>query len=228
MILAIDTSLGALSACVLDPQSDSIVSQETMVMERGYAEALIPLLDRVMAEVPQGLSVLTRVCVAVGPGSFTGIRVGLSAARAIALAGGLPVVGVSTLSAFAAPVILSGQEGITIAAIDARQGRVYATAFGQGGRPLFEPRMATAREIIRAVGSGPLAIVGSAAPALAIEAWSSGVTAEVQGQTSAPDIAWVARLGLVADPALAPARPLYMRGADVKPAGAPLIAHAPA
>src|SRR6202035_327921 len=100
-ILAIDTALPAISACVLDDgagSADSPEAIETIAMERGHAEALLPLIDRVMARVEGGFASLGRVAVTVGPGSFTGIRIGLAAARAIGLACEVPVVGISVLA----------------------------------------------------------------------------------------------------------------------------------
>ena len=74
-----------------------------MTLARGHAEALLPLVERVMARFEGGFEGLARVAVTVGPGSYTGLRVGLSAARAVGLAAGIPVVGVTTLSALLAP-----------------------------------------------------------------------------------------------------------------------------
>ena len=99
MILAIDTALAATSACLLVPGQTSPFAAETLFMEAGHAEALLPLIDRVVARAPGGFAAVTRVAVTVGPGSFTGIRIGVAAARAFGLACGVPVVGVSTLSA---------------------------------------------------------------------------------------------------------------------------------
>src|SRR5208283_3966633 len=101
-ILAIDTALPAISACVLDEGAESPESIETIAMERGHAEALLPLIERVMARVEGGFASLDRVAVTVGPGSFTGLRVGIAAARAIGVACKVPVIGVSTLAALAA------------------------------------------------------------------------------------------------------------------------------
>jgi len=225
-ILAIDTALPACSACVLDSDAAEPISSETLPMARGHAEALLPLLERVVAHAEGGFAVLDRVAVTVGPGSFTGIRVGLSAARAIAMARRIPVAGVSTLAALAAPVILDGEAAIVVAAIDALHGSVYVTGYGSGGRTILSPRHSPVRDAVRALGAGPLRITGSGAPMLAIEPWSMGLKAEVVGERIAPDIAYVARLGLAADPASAPARPLYLKAPDAKPQKAPAIERA--
>ncbi|MBV8849743.1 MAG: tRNA (adenosine(37)-N6)-threonylcarbamoyltransferase complex dimerization subunit type 1 TsaB [Methylobacteriaceae bacterium] len=225
-ILAIDTALPACSACILDSDAEEPISSETLPMARGHAEALLPLLERVVAHADGGFASLDRIAVTVGPGSFTGIRVGLSAARAIAVARRIPVTGVSTLAALAAPLILEGDAAIVVAAIDALHGAVYVTGYGSGGRTILSPRHAPVRDAVRALGAGPLRIAGSGAPMLAIEAWSMGLKAEVVGERIAPQIAYVARLGLAANPASAPARPLYLKAADAKPQKAPAIERA--
>jgi tRNA threonylcarbamoyladenosine biosynthesis protein TsaB len=225
-ILAIDTALPACSACVLDSDADEPISSETIPMARGHAEALLPLLERVVAHAGGGFASLDRVAVTVGPGSFTGIRVGLAAARAIAVARRIPVAGVSTLAALAAPLIVEGADGIIVAAIDALHGSVYVTGYAASGRAILSPRHSPVRDALRALGAGPLRITGSGAPMLAIEAWSMGLKAEVLGERIAPDIAYVARLGIAADPASAPARPLYLKAPDAKPQQAPVIERA--
>lgn len=218
-ILAIDTALGAAAACVLAPGDDEPLARESALMERGHAEALIPLVARVV-EAAGGFASIGRVAATVGPGSFTGIRVGLAAARAFGLALGAPVVGVSSLAALAAPLIASRDAGLVVAAIDARHGQVYVQAFASGGRTLLSPRLATPREAVRALGAGPFRVAGSGAPALAIEAWTMGLGAEVVEPLHSPDVAFVARLGLLADPAAALPRPLYLKAPDARPRAA--------
>jgi tRNA threonylcarbamoyladenosine biosynthesis protein TsaB len=225
-ILAIDTALDAVSACVDDDVSDQFVS-ETLVMQRGQAEALMPLLDRVVSQAG-GFGSLERVAVTVGPGSFTGLRIGIAAARAIGLACRVPVVGVSTLAALAAPLILAGEPGLVVPAIDAKHGSLYFAVFGPDGRALVPPRVAPVREAVRLLGTGPIRMAGSGAPMLAIEAAAARLSAEVVGETGAPDIAYVARLGMLADPRGAPPRPLYLKPPDAKPQDQSQVPLAPA
>lgn len=220
-ILAIDTALAAASACVFDQASGDVLARETLEMARGQDQAIISLIGRVVAEAGGGAKSIDRVAVTVGPGSFTGIRIGISAARAIGLALGVPVVGVSTLAAYAAPAVLDKQDGVVAAAIDARHGRLYIAAF-VNGRPIVAPRVATPREAVRAMGSGPFWLAGPSAPALAIEAWDMGEKAEVVEQAGSPDIEFVARLGAAADPHIAQARPSYMRAPDIKAPSVPV------
>jgi tRNA threonylcarbamoyl adenosine modification protein YeaZ len=223
-ILAIDTALPAVSACVLDSEAEEPISSESIAMERGHAEAIMPLIERVMSKVDGGFATIDRVAVAVGPGSFTGIRIGLAAGQAIGLACNADVVGVSTLAALAAPLILEEFDGVVAAAIDARHDKVYVAAFGPDGRALLTPRRAGAHEALRAVGDGPLLLIGSGAELLAKEARASGVAHKIVSDQASPDIAYVARLGLAANPETAPARPLYLKEPDVTVAGKPQAA----
>ncbi|WP_132250341.1 tRNA (adenosine(37)-N6)-threonylcarbamoyltransferase complex dimerization subunit type 1 TsaB [Methylobacterium segetis] len=215
-ILAIDTALDACSACVATDASDDLLAEESMVLSRGHAEALLPLVERVMSRVEGGFESLDRVAVTVGPGSYTGLRVGLSAARAVGLAAGIPVVGVTTLSALLAPLLALNGDGLIAAAIDARHGAVYLQAMSVGEGIVVPPSHLAVEAALDLLGDGPLTLVGSGAPALAAAAKARGVAAEIAG-THPPEIAWVASLGLLADPAQALARPLYLRGADAQP-----------
>jgi tRNA threonylcarbamoyladenosine biosynthesis protein TsaB len=227
-LLAIDTALPAISACVLDDGADSPEAIETIAMERGHAEALLPLIDRVMARVESGFASLGRVAVTVGPGSFTGLRVGIAAARAIGIACKIPVTGVSTLAALAAPLILEQKPGLVAAAIDARRGNVFFAAFGPDGRAVLAPRIASAREAVRALGAGPVRLAGSGARLLAIEALAARTKIEIACENVALDIVFVAKLGLLADPALTPPRPFYLAAPGAKaPEAAPAQPAAP-
>jgi tRNA threonylcarbamoyladenosine biosynthesis protein TsaB len=227
-LLAIDTALPAVSACVLDSSRREPLALETAPMERGHAEALAPLIQRVVGAVEGGFASLDRVAVTVGPGSFTGVRIGLAAAQAIALARKIDLVGVSTLAALAAPSFLEPFEGVVAAAIDARHGQVYVAAFGPDGRMLVSPRRTGVAEALRALGHypapgsedaprRPLLLVGSGAPLLEAQARASGFSARIVSSAAAADIAFVARLGLVANANDAPAHPLYLKSPDAKP-----------
>ena len=125
LILAIDTALDACAAGVLDTEAGRLIAQESQPMKRGHAEALMPLIARVMKRPAIAFAALDRIAVTTGPGSFTGLRVGLSAARGIALAADKPVVGVTTLTAYAAPIVSENGEHPVISAIDARHDQVY-------------------------------------------------------------------------------------------------------
>ena len=149
-VLAIDTALAACSAAVLDTQRGGIIATETLAMTRGHAEALMPLIARMMDVAQLEFSELDRIAVTTGPGSFTGLRVGIAASRGIALATGKPAIGLSTLAGLAAPLIADDDSTNVVAAIDARHDHVYLQVFGSGGRTLVSPRIATLRDALRA------------------------------------------------------------------------------
>ncbi|KPQ10091.1 MAG: tRNA threonylcarbamoyladenosine biosynthesis protein TsaB [Saliniramus fredricksonii] len=223
-VLAIDTALGACSACILDAGAADPLAVETLTMERGHAEALMPLIGRVAEAVPGGFESIDRVAVTIGPGSFTGMRVGISAARAIGLAADVPVVGVTTLSALLAPLVAAGDRRLIAAAIDARHGAVYFQAVAPGGRSVVAPAHIGIREAVRYLGSGPVVLTGSAASLIAAEAMQAGVSVSSAHAEDAPDILFVARLGMAADPAQALPKPFYLRAPDARPQDAARIA----
>jgi tRNA threonylcarbamoyladenosine biosynthesis protein TsaB len=216
-VLAIDTALAACSAAVLDTAAGAILASESLPMMRGHAEAIMPVIARVMDAAGVDFPTLDRIAVTVGPGSFTGLRVGISAARGLALAAGKPVVGLTTLSAFAAPHVAADSQASVVAVIDARHEQVYMQVFGPGGRTLVAPRIAPLREAARAATAGKARLTGNAAE-LVRAAWPpSEPPPTVLDQCTAPDIAWVARLGAVAAEGQAPPKPLYLRAPDAQP-----------
>ena len=215
-ILAIDTALESCAACVAGDEAAEPLAQESLAMTRGHAEALLPLIERVLARVEGGFAGLDRIAVTVGPGSYTGLRVGLSAARAIGLATGRPVVGVGTLSALLAPLVADVAESTLAAAIDARHGAIYVQALTTGPGDGLAPAHLSIAEAADRLGLEPVTLVGSGAPLLAEALAARGVAATVVN-TDAPDIAAVAQLGMVADPVHALPRPLYLRGPDARP-----------
>jgi len=226
-ILAIDTSCGAASAAFVDSGEIEPLAVVSRVMARGHAEALGPMVEEAALSVEGGLATLDRIVVTAGPGSFTGIRVGLAMARAMALALGVPVVGVSTLAALAAPLLSEPRPGVIAAAIDARHGSVYFQLFEASGRPLGSPRCDALRECVRGIGAGPALLTGDAAALVATEAHRTGLPYDLGSAADAPNIVAVARMGLALDPAANPARPLYVKPPDARPNTAEPIARAP-
>ena len=214
-VLAIDTALDACSAAVLD--TGGRVKSRSLPMVRGHAEALMPLIARVMHLAEVEFTDLDRIAVTTGPGSFTGLRVGIAAARGIALAAGRAAIGLSTLAGFAAPLIAEDDTSHVVAAIDARHDNVYLQIFGPSGRTLVAPRVASLREALRAATTGPARIVGTAADLMA-GAWTKDAEPPLLvEQRSAPDIGWVARLGVAAADGFGPPKPLYLRAPDAQP-----------
>jgi tRNA threonylcarbamoyladenosine biosynthesis protein TsaB len=214
-VLAIDTALEACAAAVLDTAAGAILASESITMARGHAEALMPLIARVMDGAQLEFGELDRIAVTVGPGSFTGLRVGIAAARGIALTAAKPAVGLSTLSAFAAPHVAGGAPETIIVAIDARHEQVYCQVFGPGGRTLVTPRLDKAENVARSA-EGPVLLVGSGAAVVAAK-WPRGTAPPRIDDSRAPDIGWIARLGAAADENQAMPKPLYLQRPDAKP-----------
>ncbi len=216
-VLAIDTALEACSAAVLDTELGAISAHESLPMVRGHAEALLPLIARVMDSAGLEFAALDRIAVTTGPGSFTGLRVGIAAARGIALAAGKPAIGLSTLAAYAAPLVAADDTLPVVVAIDARHDHVYLQVFGPGGRTIVAPRVASLREALRTAATGAPRLIGTAAEVLAA-AWPAGQQApHLVDARRAPDIDWVARLGAAALATGAPPKPLYLRAPDAQP-----------
>ena len=177
----------------------------------------MPMIARVMERAGIGFSSLDRIAVTTGPGSFTGLRVGIAAARGIALAAGRPAIGLTTLSGFAAPHIAEDDSKTVVAVVDARHDHVYLQVFGPGGRTLVPARVATIREAVRAAASVGVRVVGNAADLIAAS-WSSAQSPPaLVEQCAAPDICWVARLGAAATESHSPPKPLYLRAPDAQP-----------
>jgi tRNA threonylcarbamoyladenosine biosynthesis protein TsaB len=216
LILAIDTALEACAVAVLDSETACLRAQESQAMARGHAEALMPMIERVMRKAALPFNALDRIAVTIGPGSFTGLRVGISAARGLGLAAQKPVVGVTTLSAFAAPY-LSESGGPIVSLIDARHDHVYMQVVSSDGTPLVRPRVAPVAAVFEAARLDPAHLTGNAARMVAGR-WPQDIPPPANvAQHAAVDIAWVAWLGVAADPAAAKPRPLYLRPVDAKP-----------
>jgi tRNA threonylcarbamoyladenosine biosynthesis protein TsaB len=225
-ILAIDTSCGAASVAVVEGGRAAPLAVMSRPMTRGHADALPLMVEEVMRGIDGGFPSLTRIAVATGPGSFTGIRIGLAMARAMGLALVVPVVGVSTLAGFAAPLLSEPRTGIIAAAIDARHGSVYFQLFETSGRPLGPPRCETPRECVRAIGAGPAWLAGDAAALVAYEAQRAGLPYDLDAARAAPDIVALAWMGLAVDASKSPARPVYVKPPDARPNAAEPIAQA--
>ncbi len=215
-VLAIDTALEACSAALLDTEQGVTLARQSHAMTRGHAEALLPMISDLMVQSEIEFAQIDRVAVTTGPGSFTGLRVGLSAARGIGLAAGKPVVGLTTLAALAAPYIAADDTISVAAAIDARHGHVYLQIFGPGGRTLVAPRIVPVAEAVRAAAAAPVRLVGSGAGMMAA-AWTKIPPPISVDERRAADIDWVARLGAAANESQSAPKPLYLRAPDAQP-----------
>ena len=217
IVTAMDAARDDGGGGVIDADTKAVVAQETLEMKRGHAEALVPLSARVMTAAGLSYLELDRIAVTTGPGSFTGLRVGISAARGIGLAADKPVIGLTTLSAYVAPLVAEKQEHPIIAAIDARHDHVYFQVVAGNGSALMRPAVMPIEDTFAASRFGALRMVGNAAQLLA-DRWPRNAPAPVLvDPRPGPDITWVAWIGAGTDPSVAPAKPFYLRAPDAKP-----------
>jgi tRNA threonylcarbamoyladenosine biosynthesis protein TsaB len=202
MILSIDTCLGASSAAVLD--GERVLAARSEPMTRGHQERIGVIAREVAAEAGVAFPDLTRIGVTVGPGSFTGLRVGLAFAKGLATALSIPCVGVNTLESLA-----FGRKGFVAALLDARMDQVYMQVFADGASLMAPDALGlgeAAARLAELYSGGPATLVGSGAPLLADTL--SDVTVLTP---AAPDPVSVGRLAASRPaPSHAP-RPLYLR-----------------
>lgn len=208
IVLALDTAGVDCAAAVYDSGSESVMGEVTETIGRGHAEHLMGVVDRALAQAGLALSAIERIVVTVGPGSFTGIRIGVAAARGFALSLGIPAIGVTTLEVTAAAARIANPGKAVLAAIDAKREEIYLQSFDADGHPLDEPRAVTVDEA-RAIADAFDGIVTGTA------------VARLHGEPPAerPDmfpITIVARLG-AAKPVGEKPKPLYLRGPDARP-----------
>lgn len=205
IVLALDTCLASCSVAVRD--GEHVLAHACEVMARGHQERLAPMAEAVMAQAGLPFSAIERIGVTVGPGSFTGLRVGVAFAKGLASALGMPAVGIGTLEALAAEA-----EGLVFAVIDARRGQVYGQAF-EDGRALMAPDalpVETAAARLAEISMGrPLTLVGSGAALLAAMVPQARVIA-----AEGADARQIARLASLRQPG--PLIPLYLRAPDAK------------
>ncbi len=219
-ILAIDTSLDLLSVAFVTAEGRGTARSEAI--GKGHGEKLFAMIADVLAEAGATLADADRLAVAVGPGSFTGIRIGLSAARGFALACRRPLVGVGTLEALARSHP-ERQTRPVIAAIDARKGEVYAAAYAASGEELVAPFAATAEAALALLPQDAGLVVGSGAPLLAHAATCSGRRVPESAALAGPDVVALARLAAARPPTDRQPSPLYIRPPDAKPGRRPSL-----
>ena len=203
MILAIDTCLFACSAAVV--QDGAVLAGRVEPRSRGHQERLAPLVAEVMAEAGGvGFDQLDRIAVTVGPGSFTGLRVGLAFAKGLSAALAIPAVGVGSLEALAQP-----HKGRVFAVLDAKRGQVYLQAFADGAAVSAPDALPIETAAARVAELAPDILVGTGAALLAQMRPSAQAIA-----VDHADPAAIAALGASRSPV--PPRPLYLRAPDAK------------
>ncbi len=221
-ILSIDTCLQSCSAALLD--DDKVRGVKKEAREKGHAERLAPLVKELMTEAGVEFSELTKIAVAVGPGSFAGVRVGLAFARGLAIGTEIPVIGATTLEILAAGLTVHAG-AVRVPLIDARRGQVYGQVFeGDDLIPLcdgfvlsYDEARQRVEEII--VGSEPI-FAGSGVPLV----YSDRVD-HFQWETHQPDPVVLAQIAAGREANEFVPEAVYIRPADAKPAKQLLTMH---
>lgn len=216
-VLALDS---ATAACSVAAWIDgTIVAVERADLPRGQAEALLPMVERVRAASGLAYAAFDRLAVTIGPGHFTGLRIGLAAARGLALATGRPLVGITTLAAVAAGVPeQEARAGILVVALDSKRADPYVQAFAADGRPSGPPAtrpVATyAAELRAAHPHAAFIVAGDAGAAIVAELRASGAAARRASARERPDAATVAALAAAAPAPTDLPAPLYIHPAE--------------
>ncbi|MCZ7938915.1 tRNA (adenosine(37)-N6)-threonylcarbamoyltransferase complex dimerization subunit type 1 TsaB [Agrobacterium salinitolerans] len=209
IVLALDTSGVDCSACVYDSTFDRVLGEVCETIGKGHAERLMAVIDGALEQAQLSLQNVERIAVTIGPGSFTGIRVGVAAARGFALSLGVEAVGVTTLETLALHHLLANPGRPVAVALDAKRGEAYLQTFGADGAPLRDAALLSLDDARTATSCFDGVVIGSAAPLLAGSEAGSG-----------PDHFPVASVAFAAarKPAGQPKpSPLYLRGPDARP-----------
>jgi N6-L-threonylcarbamoyladenine synthase len=214
-VLVIDTSGPECAAGIYDSENNAMIASRSETIGKGHAELLPGMVEAAVAEAGLSLKDIQRVAVTIGPGSFTGIRVGVALARGLALSLKIPAVGVSTLQVVAEPH-LSRTGSPVLAAIDARRDALYAQLFAGDGTSLSPAAELSVDDVRILAELNSASIVGSGARILAGEA---------SPQLDDFPLALVGRIGTRL-PETTKAQPLYIRGADAKPQAGYAVKHA--
>ena len=213
-VLAFDSGGAACSAAVL--RDGAVAARRLAPMERGHAEALMPMIAAVLAEAGTEVAALDLIAVTTGPGAFTGLRIGLAAARGLALASGVPALGITRFAAAAAAVPRERHAGRRLViALDSKREELYLQVFAAGtaaGDGALVPPGAVADWL----PAGELLLAGDAAPSLArlIAAREGVEQAPGPGLIDAVDVARLAAAAWRPGLRPPPPRPLYLRAPD--------------
>ncbi|AZO26146.1 MULTISPECIES: tRNA (adenosine(37)-N6)-threonylcarbamoyltransferase complex dimerization subunit type 1 TsaB [unclassified Mesorhizobium] len=212
-LLAIDCAANLCAACVYDAGAGIELGRQALDLGKGHAEHLMAVIETALMAGGIGYRGLGAVAVSIGPGSFTGLRVGVSTARGLALALKIPAIGVTTLEALAAEAADAFPGRPVLAALDAGREELHAALFDKALVLTYGPAVATLSEAAAMAAKATAVLAGTAAPQIAAAA---GPTFDIGPVAATADIATYARLAAAKGPGEKP-KPLYLRGADAKP-----------
>ena len=194
-------------------------------MSRGQSERLMPMVREVLSEAGADFPDLDLLAVTTGPGAFTGLRIGLAAARGMALAGDLACFGVTTLDAVAAGVSeTERQKANVLVVLDSKRAEVFAQAFWSDLRPLSEAQALMPADLAALMANGEgdadrVLVAGDGAGQVIQALKDKGIEAVLSTAPGVPDAATVAAIAAErwsSDQPAEPLRPLYLRPPDAK------------
>lgn len=216
MILAIDTASRALSVALGDAGGVAFAAHQ--MRSRGQAEHLMPMIERGFRATGCAARDLSGLAVTVGPGTFTGLRIGLAAARAMRVALGIPLFGMTALEVLAAGAARRFPDRPVLAALDARRDQVYAQMFRRAAPPFAQawsaPVAAAARDVARMLVPGAV-LVGNGAGLVAEHAGTDVILLAGAEPDARDLLALATARPLPTHPVPAPG-PLYLRAPDAK------------
>jgi tRNA threonylcarbamoyl adenosine modification protein YeaZ len=215
IILAIDCSANLCAACIYDSASTSERARCVLDIGKGHAEHLIGVVDAALEAARLTLNDLDAIAVSVGPGSFTGIRVAVSAARGFALALGIPAIGVNTLEALAEDARSAAPGQRVLAALTTTGDRVQMAVYDEAGLEDYAPGVVALREAALIAQDNVGVLAGNAA--VSIASLIGGVPPLVATQSATADIAAYARVAARCGVGGPRPSPLYLREPDAKP-----------
>lgn len=210
LILACDTTQGA---CSVAAYRGGVLAEELTPMRKGHAEALIPMMERVMADAKLTMRDIDRLAVTHGPGTFTGTRVGLSAMRGLALALDKPLKAYGSLHVMA---LAAAHDGPVLVGVDARRDIFYAQGFDASRTPFGAAQALMGDAALALIGEDGFGVLGSGAPLLRDLAAAQGAGVSVLDAPDWPQAAHLAALAAAdADWDNPPVpSPLYLRPPD--------------
>lgn len=214
LILAIDTSAAQCAACIFDAHSMRETGRAVLDLGKGHAEHLMAVIDNVLSEAKTSYTALGRIAVSVGPGSFTGVRVGVSTARGLALALGIPAVGISTLEAVAAETRETAGRNAVLAAFESVEGALQAALYGPSGEPIVPPAIISLEAALQLAEAHRPFLTGTAAKRIAE---NCDFPLFIGSERNTADIALYARLAATKGDGEEKPKPLYLREPDAKP-----------
>lgn len=213
-LLAIDTSESACSVALIS--GDQVIDSKSEIIGRGHAERLLPLIEERLMAAGLTYADIKRIAVTTGPGTFTGLRIGLAVARGLALQGDLPCIGLTGLQVLAGSGLKKVPDATVYALIEGRGGQAFVQKFQGDGFPkaIGDVENLDLDDIVKIVKRAPGVVISTSSDIIDTFNQQGLVTVPLQ----AIDAATLGLLARDLDPADYPPEPTYFRAADAKKA----------